>query len=102
VLLSKDSTFLFLTTVSLTAIRQGVIKWEKCWFAVISSKESTHAFIVRIWIEPREINGAEPIWRGVIEQVEGDARLHFDRLDKLCSYLAGFLESVGMKTSDPS
>jgi hypothetical protein len=64
---------------------------------VKSIKEVTHAFIVRLWIEPRERKDAEPIWRGVIEHVGGDEPVYFDRLDKMNTYFAKYLEKIGMK-----
>ena len=62
-----------------------------------STKETTFAFIVRIWVEHGERKDAEPIWRGVIEPVEGDERVYFDRLERLSTYLARYLEAVGIK-----
>jgi len=62
---------------------------------VSSIKELTHAFIVRIWFEPRERKDAEPIWRGVIEHVEGDKPVYFDHLDKMNTYFAKYLEKIG-------
>jgi hypothetical protein len=64
---------------------------------VKSIKEITHAFIVRIWIEPQEQKDAEPIWRGVIEHVEGDEPVYFDHLDKINSYFAKYLEKIGIR-----
>ena len=40
---------------------------------------------------------AEPIWRGVIEDVEGDERMYFDHLDKMNTYFAKYLEKIGIK-----
>lgn len=67
------------------------------WFAVKSVKDTIHAFIVRIWIEPREMKEAEPIWRGVIEDVEDEERVYFDHLDKMNTYFAKYLEKIGIK-----
>ena len=67
-----------------------------------SSKEATHAFIVRIWIEPREIKDAEPLWRGVIEHVEGEKRVYFDHLDKMSTYFAKYLEAMGIQPDNLS
>jgi hypothetical protein len=64
---------------------------------VKSIKEITHAFIVRIWIEGREEKDAEPIWRGVIEDVEDDERVYFDHLGKMNTYFAKYLENIGIK-----
>ena len=61
-----------------------------------SAEETTHAFIVRIWLEPQEVKDAEPIWRGVIEDVEGDERVYFDQLDKMSTYFARYLKEIGI------
>lgn len=63
-------------------------------------KGTTHAFIVRIWIEPRGLKDAEPIWRGVIEAVEGHNRVYFDQLDKMSTYFAKYLNEIGIKVDD--
>lgn len=34
----------------------------------------TYTFIVRVWWEPREIEGAAPIFRGVVEHVPSGAK----------------------------
>ena len=62
-----------------------------------SIKEISHAFIVRIWIEPQERKDAEPLWRGVIEDVEDDKPVYFDHLDKMNIYFAKYLEKIGIK-----
>jgi hypothetical protein len=64
---------------------------------VKSVKETIHAFVVRIWIEPQERNDAEPIWRGVIEDVEDEERVYFNHLDKMSTYFAKYLEKIGIK-----
>lgn len=61
-----------------------------------STKEIVHAFIVRIWIEPREAKDAEPIWRGVIEDVNGEKPVYFDHLDKMSTYFTRFLQRIGI------
>jgi hypothetical protein len=40
---------------------------------------------------------AEPIWRGVIEDVEGEKPVYFDHLDKMSIYFAKYLEKIGIK-----
>ena len=62
-----------------------------------TSKENPHAFIVRIWIESQETKDAEPTWRGVIEVVDGGARVYFDHLDKMSAYFAKYLEAISIK-----
>ena len=67
-----------------------------------STEEIIHAFIVRIWIEPREVMGAEPIWRGVIEHVKNEHSAdekpeYFDNLDIMHTYFGKYLEKIGIK-----
>ncbi len=47
-------------------------------------EDHTHAFIVRFWLESREIQG--PIWRGLIEHVHGEKRLLKD-LDEIPEFI---------------
>jgi hypothetical protein len=68
--------------------------------AVKTTKGSIHAFIVRFWIEPRELENTDPIWRGVIEHVEGKQRLYFDHLDKMNTYFAKYLDEIRFKTEN--
>jgi hypothetical protein len=63
---------------------------------VKSIKGITHAFIVRIWIEPQELKDAELVWRGVIEHVDGDKPVYFDHLNKMNTYFAHYLEKFGI------
>ena len=70
-----------------------------------STEETTHAFIVRIWLEHQDIKDQEPIWRGVIEHVEivdvGDEKpVYFNDLDKMSSYLSEYLQKIGIKMDD--
>ena len=53
----------------------------------MSINEQSHAFIVKIWHERRDIAGAEPVWRGSVDDVQAGSRLYFDSLGVLCSYL---------------
>ena len=55
-----------------------------------------HAFIIRIWIEPREDKETEPIWRIVLEHVGGGARFCFDRLDQIAIHLLPYVEAMGV------
>lgn len=66
-----------------------------------SINESGAAFIVRIWVEPREIKDAPLVWRGVIEHVGRKDRVYFDHLDKMISYVARYLEEFEIKNNSP-
>lgn len=49
--------------------------------------ETTHVFTVRIWFEPREIEGAVPVLRGVIEHVPTGVRRYFENLDAIPAFI---------------
>ena len=100
-LLFCNSTFCFTETFSSQPfIAKGVRNEKHVFFGVKPTKETTHAFILRIWIEPRELKDAEPIWRGVVEHVEGDERVYFNNLNMLKRYFAEYLEKIGIGNSD--
>jgi hypothetical protein len=55
---------------------------------MMPADEQSHAFVVRIWEERRDIPGASPIWRGVVSDARSGARIYFDTLPALCAFLA--------------
>ncbi len=59
--------------------------------------ENTHVFIIRMWLEPREIAGAAPEWRGMIEHVTSGERQYVKSLDEATEFIAGFLQRMGVK-----
>ncbi len=59
------------------------------------SKENTHVFVVRIWWEPREIEGAIPKWRGMIEHVPGDKRRYLEELDEIIAFISPYVGQAG-------
>jgi hypothetical protein len=42
---------------------------------------------MRLWLEPREIEGAEPEWRGTIEHVASGEHCAFQKLDIMLSFM---------------
>ena len=65
-----------------------------------SIREATHAFVVRIWIEHRQMKNIPPIWRGVIERVDSGDKVYFDQLDKMNAYFAKYLDEIGIKIDE--
>lgn len=59
--------------------------------------ENTDVFIFRIWLEPREIEGAAPQWRGMIEHVTSGERRYVKSLDEATEFITGFLQRMGVK-----
>ncbi len=55
---------------------------------LVSLNEQSHAFVVKIWHERRDIIGAESVWRGSVDDVRGGPRVYFNSLVTLCNYLA--------------
>lgn len=51
------------------------------------------SFILRFWLEHREIEGEAPVWRGVVEHVPSGERHYFERLDQLPAILAKYFEA---------
>ena len=64
-----------------------------------SAKETNQAFILRIWVEPREKANAEPEWRGVIEHVDTGERVYFNNLDQVSVLLSPYIEAMGVRAN---
>jgi hypothetical protein len=58
-------------------------------------KLNTHSFILRIWLERREIKNAFPHWRGTIEHVATGEQRSFNRIDEIPRLIKPFLKSPG-------
>ena len=61
-------------------------------------ESNTQVFILRFWLEPREIEGAEPEWRGVIEHVESGERRYFRNLEVMLSFVAKYFDGLDTET----
>jgi len=61
-------------------------------------KLNTHSFILRIWLERREIKNAFPHWRGTIEHVATGERRAFNRIDEIPKLIKTFLKSPDRDT----
>jgi len=55
-----------------------------------------HVFLVRIWVEPREIAGAALQWRGVIEHLPTRERRYLNDLAVLTHFITSYLEGLGV------
>ena len=60
-------------------------------------ENNRQVFIVRIWREPREIEGALPEWRGVIESIHDNRRSYIKSLGEVVTFILPYLESMGVK-----
>jgi hypothetical protein len=55
-------------------------------------KANAHVFIIRFWLEPREMQDAQPEWRGVIQHVESGEHRYFRDLDVMVAFMAKHFE----------
>lgn len=53
------------------------------------------AFIVRVWLEQREIAGAPAAWRGSIEHVASGKVRYITNLDEIKHFIDPFLDRMG-------
>jgi hypothetical protein len=58
-----------------------------------SLDERTWAFVVKVWEERRDIDGAGPTWRASVDDVRRGTRVYFRSLPELSAYLQS---STGM------
>jgi hypothetical protein len=49
--------------------------------------QRTFAFIVKVWWERRDIEGAPLEWRGSVDDVQSGQRRYFLSMRELCGYL---------------
>ena len=66
-----------------------------------STKDTSHSFIIRVWIEPRDNKDAQPTWRGVIEHVGSGVRVYFDQLEQIAINILPYIEAMRSKIDKP-
>ena len=59
-------------------------------------RETTEVFLIRIWCEPREIQGAAPEWRGSIEHLASHERRYLRDLDLIGEFITPYLRAIGI------
>jgi hypothetical protein len=52
-----------------------------------------HTLIIRVWPEPRELEGRDGEWRGEVRQVSTGETVFFRGLDALCPLVRRMIES---------
>lgn len=53
-----------------------------------------HAFVVKLWLERREVEGVRPEWRGRIDHVQSGQRIYFRDIAEIVHFIQAFLEST--------
>lgn len=59
-------------------------------------EDNTIAYIVCVWLEKREIEGALMTWRGSIEHVASGQVKYITDLDELMRFIRPFLKVMGV------
>ena len=62
-----------------------------------SFEQGSHSFIVRIWWEPREIEGASAEWRGLIEHVASGKQHYCQDLEEIIAFIIPYLQEMDAK-----
>lgn len=65
---------------------------------MIQPEHCTESFVVRVWLERREIADALPEWRGVIEHVASGKRQYILDLDMVVLFMAEYMHGWGVKS----
>lgn len=65
---------------------------------VNQDRETSHTFIVRLWLEPREIKDAKAIWRGVVEHVASGQRQFLNDLDEIKAFIGNHLKETSIRS----
>lgn len=63
-----------------------------------SIDDETQVFIVRLWRERREIEGARPLLRGTVEHVSSGERRSIKNLGDINSFLLPYVEALTVRT----
>ena len=66
----------------------------------VETNTRSHTFIVRVWLESRELPGASHTWRGVIEHVATGERRYFLDLAEIQAFIQSFLSPSTLSTED--
>lgn len=62
-----------------------------------STDEETQVFIVRLWRERREIEGARPVLRGTVEHVVSGERRSIRNMDDVTAFVQPYVEAMGVE-----
>lgn len=64
---------------------------------MVASAGDSHSFVVRIWVEETPEEGSAVIWRGHVTHVPDGERHYFECLTEMVSYMAPYLEMMGVR-----
>ncbi len=50
-------------------------------------KNISHSFVVRIWVEPREIADERTVWRGMVQHVLSGEQTYFQTFEEMVLFM---------------
>lgn len=56
-----------------------------------------HTFIIRVWSESREIEGARPVFRWMIRHGQSGKTRYLEDVDEIQAFIAPYLEQMGVR-----
>ena len=65
-------------------------------------EDHTHSFIVKVWLEETSAEGGRATWRGHITHVPSGERRYLKDLDDITSFIAPYLEKMGVELESGS
>lgn len=68
---------------------------------VVLLEDKATAFIVRVWLEHREIEAAPVEWRGFVEHVASGKVRYLTDLDEIARFIRPYLEAMGASAGKP-
>ena len=63
-------------------------------------EDNTTAYIVRVWLEQREVEGVPVVWRGCIEHVASGRTKYLTDLDEIARFIRPVLEAMGVSFAE--
>ncbi len=73
---------------------------ESNWKNAAPFEANSRVFIVRVWREAREIEGAKPLWRGMIELIPTGERQYLTTLDEITAFIVRCLVEMGIEVQN--
>lgn len=64
--------------------------------SIVLLEDNSAVYIVRVWLEHREVEGAPVTWRGSIEHVASGRIKYLTELDEIAQFVRPHLEALGV------
>lgn len=83
---------------AIVSLLQGPLGWDDQFVLL---EDNASAFIVRIWLEHREVEAAPVEWRGSIEHVASGRTKYLTDLNEIARFIGPFLMAMGVRAGNP-